>query len=191
MTGLRIPTQHIGKVWAEWLERGEPMPFALVQGPAPAISCVPGIPLPDGVNEADYVGALLGEPVELVKAVTVDLEVPATAEIVIEGQVSLTRDSIEGSFGEYLGCWKPNPVGSRPITWRRSRAVSVRRLRQQVIERWQNWTTERQRYLSQCRGVRSRPRCTRTKAGIISLNQYLERNFNAHLHRRHIHEHSV
>ena len=129
MTGLRIPTQHIGKVWAEWLERGEPMPFALVQGPAPAISCVSGIPLPDGVNEADYVGALLGEPVELVKAVTVDLEVPATAEIVIEGHVSLTRDSIEGPFGEYLGCletescWQPTyHMAKEPCSKRPARA---------------------------------------------------------------------
>jgi UbiD family decarboxylase len=56
-----------------------------------------------GVNEADYLGGLFGEPLELVKALTVDLEVPATAEIVIEGHVSLERDSREGPFGEMAG----------------------------------------------------------------------------------------
>src|ERR1700736_1856875 len=103
MTGLIIPPQHIGLVWEQWVARGEPMPFALVQGPEPAISCVSGMKLPNGVNEADYLGALFGEPLQLVKALTVDLEVPAPAEIVIEGHVSLERDSREGPFGEYAG----------------------------------------------------------------------------------------
>jgi UbiD family decarboxylase len=103
MTGLIIPPQHIGLVWEQWVARGEPMPFALVQGPEPAISCISGIPLPEGANEADYLGALFGEPLQLVKALTVDLEVPATAEIVIEGHVSVERDSREGPFGEYAG----------------------------------------------------------------------------------------
>jgi UbiD family decarboxylase len=103
MTGPIVAPQHLGVVWEQWVARGEPMPFALVQGPEPAISCVSGIPVPTGVNEADYLGALLGEPVQLVKALTVDLEVPATAEIVIEGHVSLERDSREGPFGEYAG----------------------------------------------------------------------------------------
>jgi UbiD family decarboxylase len=103
MTGLIVPSQHLGQVWAEWVKLGQPMPYALVQGAAPAISCVAGIPLPVGANEVDYVGALHGEPVKLVKAVSVDLEVPATAEIVIEGHVSLTRDSMEGPYGEYGG----------------------------------------------------------------------------------------
>ena len=42
------------------------------------------MPLADGVNEADFIGAYLGEPLEVVNCETVDLQVPATAEIVIE-----------------------------------------------------------------------------------------------------------
>ncbi|MGW4337407.1 UbiD family decarboxylase [Rhodococcus koreensis] len=103
MVGLVVPSQHTGQIWAEWVKLGEPMPYALVQGPAPAISCISGIPLPAEVDEVDYVGALVGEPVELVKAISVDLEVPATAEIVIEGHVSITRDCMEGPYGEYGG----------------------------------------------------------------------------------------
>ncbi|WP_380178270.1 UbiD family decarboxylase [Kalamiella sp. sgz302252] len=103
MTALIVPSQHIGQIWGEWVKKGEPMPYALVQGPAPAISCVSGIPIPAHADEADYTGTLAGEPVEVVKAVSLDLDVPATAEIVIEGHVSITRDCMEGPYGEYGG----------------------------------------------------------------------------------------
>lgn len=103
MVGLIVPSQHIGQIWTQWVARGEPMPYALVQGPAPAISCVSGIPIPAHADEADYIGTLAGEPVSVVKAVSVDLDVPATAEIVIEGHVSIERDCQEGPYGEYGG----------------------------------------------------------------------------------------
>ncbi|MQY10077.1 UbiD-like decarboxylase [Streptomyces sp. RB5] len=103
MTGLVIPAQHIGMIWQEWVERGEPMPYALVQGGDPAIPFAGGIPLPPGVDEAGYIGALYGEALETVPCETVDLRVPASAEIVIEGHLSLERDAREGPFGEFAG----------------------------------------------------------------------------------------
>ncbi|WP_390898459.1 UbiD family decarboxylase domain-containing protein [Streptomyces angustmyceticus] len=77
------------------------MPFALVQGGEPALPFISGMPLPDGVEEAGYLGALLGEPLELVRCETVDLQVPASAEIVIEGHLSVERTGIEGPMGEF------------------------------------------------------------------------------------------
>ncbi|WP_312936108.1 UbiD family decarboxylase [Pseudomonas sp.] len=103
MVGLMVPSQHIGQIWGEWVKLGKPMPYALVQGPAPAISCLSGMPLPAEVDEADFVGALGQEAVKLVKAISVDLNVPASAEIVIEGHVSIERDCMEGPYGEYGG----------------------------------------------------------------------------------------
>ncbi|WP_200261968.1 UbiD family decarboxylase [Streptomyces sp. HSG2] len=103
MTGLVVPPQHLGLVWQAWAERGEPMPYALVQGGAPTIPFVGGIPLPRGVDEAGYIGALQGAPVDVVPCETVDLEVPAHAEVVVEGHLSMGRDSVEGPFGEYAG----------------------------------------------------------------------------------------
>lgn len=103
MTGLIVPSQHIGQIWTQWVERGEPMPYALVQGAAPAISCVSGIPIPAQADEADYIGTLAGGPVPVVKAESLNLDVPATSEIVIEGHVSITRDCMEGPYGEYGG----------------------------------------------------------------------------------------
>ncbi|MFI9583650.1 bagremycin/ferroverdin biosynthesis UbiD family decarboxylase BagN/FevL [Streptomyces sp. NPDC052236] len=103
MTGLVIPAQHIGMIWQEWAELGQPMPYALVQGGDPAIPFVGGIPLPRGVDEAGYIGALYGQPLEVVRCETVDLDVPASAEIVIEGHLSVGRDAREGPFGEFAG----------------------------------------------------------------------------------------
>lgn len=127
MTGLVMPPQHLGLVWQAWAERGEPMPYALVQGGAPAIPVVGGIPLPRGVDEVGYIGALLGEPVEVVRCETVDLEVPAHAEVVIEGHLSVGRDGMEGPFGEYAGYasthTSPQPVFSVSAITHRSAPI--------------------------------------------------------------------
>jgi len=123
MTGPIEPPQHIGLIWQEWVKIGKPMPYALVQGGDPAIPFVGGIPLAAGVDEAGYIGALYGEPVEVVACETVDLEVPASAEIVIEGHMSVGRDALEGPFGEFAGYAMPEtwmqPVYSvEAITYR-------------------------------------------------------------------------
>ncbi|KIW18570.1 hypothetical protein PV08_02858 [Exophiala spinifera] len=61
------------------------------------------MPIPDGVSEADYVGAMTGRPLELVKCDTNNLCVPANAEIVFEGTLSVTELGDEGPFGEMHG----------------------------------------------------------------------------------------
>lgn len=112
MTGLVTHPQHIAQVWQKWVDIGEPMPFALVQGGDPALPFISGTPLP--VEEAGYLGALLGEPMELVQCETVDLQVPASAEIVIEGHLSIERSGVEGPMGEYAG-YRPNETSMQPI----------------------------------------------------------------------------
>ena len=87
LTGLVIPDQHIGIVHGMWKQAGKPTPWALALGAPPAAMLAAGAPMPAYVNEPDYVSQLTGEPVELVKCETVDLEVPASAEIVIEGHI--------------------------------------------------------------------------------------------------------
>ena len=103
MTGQVHRSQHIGRIWEQWAKLGRPMPFALVQGGDPAIPVIGGIPIPGGVDEAGFIGALHGEPVPVVRRETSDLEVPATAEIVIEGHMSHGRDVLEGPFAEFNG----------------------------------------------------------------------------------------
>ena len=68
-------------------------------------------------------GFLRGEPVELVQCKTIDLEVPANAEIVLEGYVAKGDVGIEGPFGDHTGYYSP-PSRSRSST---SRAMTMRR----------------------------------------------------------------
>src|SRR5262249_58138410 len=68
---------------------------------------------PDGMEELALAGALRSEPVEVVKAETVDLEVPATAEIIIEGVVLPNVREEEGPFGEVSGYYTPS--NAKPI----------------------------------------------------------------------------
>jgi 4-hydroxy-3-polyprenylbenzoate decarboxylase len=103
MTGLIDPHQHIGMVRQAWADIGKPMPFALALGVEPAIPFVCGMPLPDHVDEADFLGAMLGRAIETVRCRTVELEAPASAEILIEGYVSLDDTATEGPMGEYAG----------------------------------------------------------------------------------------
>jgi UbiD family decarboxylase len=123
MTGLFLPQQHIGMIWQEWVKIGKPMPFAVVQGGDPGASMIGGMPVPADMDEGSFLGALYGEPVEVVKCETVDLEVPAGAEVVIEGHVSIARDATEGPYAEFHGYafeeTSPEPVYTiEAITYR-------------------------------------------------------------------------
>lgn len=107
-TGVIVPFQHIGKVFAQWAQIGEDMPYVLALGVEPLVLMAAGMPLPDEMDEVDYVGGFIGEPVTVVKAETNDLDVPATAEIVLEGRVSVTETAAEGPMGDYGGYMYPN-----------------------------------------------------------------------------------
>lgn len=103
MTGLVLPGQHLGMVWREWEALGEPMPFAIAQGGDPGVPAVGAIPLPAGTDESSYLGALRDYAVDVVRCETNDLLVPAGSEVVIEGHLSPTRDTVEGPFAEFHG----------------------------------------------------------------------------------------
>ena len=89
--------------WAKWRAMGKPMPAALVNGVMPVVGFVATTGLPTGVDELTIAGGLAGEPLPLVKCKTVDLEVPAYAELVIEGEISTDEVEPESPFGEATG----------------------------------------------------------------------------------------
>src|SRR5262249_26114417 len=98
--------QHIGHHSTAWQEAGRnEMPIAFVIGWEPSLGFCAGSPVPKGVCEYDVMGAIRGAPVELVKCETVDLWVPASAEIVMEGFLGLDPESymMEGPFAEFTG----------------------------------------------------------------------------------------
>ena len=123
MTGLFLPQQHIGMIWAEWEKIGKPMPFAVVQGGDPGVPMIGGMPIPAEMDEGTFLSTIYGEPVEVVKCEVVDLDVPASAEVVLEGHVSITRDATEGPYAEFHGYalpeTSPEPVYTiEAITYR-------------------------------------------------------------------------
>src|SRR4030081_948196 len=81
------------------------MPIAVAIGGEPSLGFCAGTPVAKGVCEYDVMGAIRGQPVELVKCETVDLYVPATAEIVIEGYLGLDPATyvMEGPYAEFTG----------------------------------------------------------------------------------------
>ena len=97
------PQNHGGGNWRKRRERGEDMEVALVIGGPPALTFTAGARLPYGVEEYSVAGALIGEPMELVPCKSVDLVVPAAAELVIEGRISSSYLEPEAPFGEYTG----------------------------------------------------------------------------------------
>ncbi|MEW6573214.1 MAG: menaquinone biosynthesis decarboxylase [Bacillota bacterium] len=79
------------------------LPVAVALGADPATIYAATAPLPQGVDELLLAGFLRREPVELVRCETVDIEVPANAEIVLEGYVDPDERRLEGPFGDHTG----------------------------------------------------------------------------------------
>ncbi len=99
---------------ARWKkEKREPLPAAAVIGCDPGTILAAVTPVPDTLSEYQFAGLLRGEKVELADCVTVPLKVPAEAEIVLEGFVSLDDCRPEGPFGDHTGYYnsiEPFPV---------------------------------------------------------------------------------
>jgi len=83
--------------------RGEPLPCAIVLGLHPVVSMGSLAYPPADVGKFEVVGGLLGEPLEIAPCATLDLHVPAQAEIVIEGEILAGVREPEGPFGEFTG----------------------------------------------------------------------------------------
>jgi 4-hydroxy-3-polyprenylbenzoate decarboxylase len=90
--------------WREMAGKGERMPVAIALGGDPASIYAASAPLPPTIDEFLFAGFLRREPVELVRAVTCDLEVPAEAELVLEGYIDPAEPlALEGPFGDHTG----------------------------------------------------------------------------------------
>ena len=92
-----------GSVLAEGDRPSGKMEVAVAIGTDPAVTFSAIVPAPPDIEEYLIAGFLRGAPVELVKCETVDLEVPASSEIVLEGYVNLDELRSEGPFGDHTG----------------------------------------------------------------------------------------
>ncbi len=113
MVGPVLPFSDMGKMFhGKCVPRNEPLPFAIVMAADPLssiASCAPS-----QIPEDQLAGMLRGEPVELVKCETCDLEVPAHAEIIIEGEILPNVNILEAPFGEYTG-YRTSPREGRTV----------------------------------------------------------------------------
>jgi 4-hydroxy-3-polyprenylbenzoate decarboxylase len=104
----------------------ERIPAAIALGGDPATMYVGTAPLPPGLDEIMLAGWLRGQAVELVRGKTIDLEVPAHAEIVLEGYVDPAESRVEGPFGDHTGYYSlanPYPVFHLTAVTRRRDAI--------------------------------------------------------------------
>ena len=96
-----------------WTEKGKKAPIAWVIGTEPVIHLATVANLPYGRDEIELAGALKGEPIELVRCHSIDLLVPANAEIIVEAEIAPGDLDDEGPFGEFAGYM--GQVDRRPV----------------------------------------------------------------------------
>ncbi len=113
-TGMHWHTHHDGAVnFRKTIKNNRKMEVAVAIGGDPVTIFAATAPLPYNIEELFFAGFLRGKPVEVVKAKTVNLLVPANAEIILEGYVQAGDERIEGPFGDHTGYYSiaaPYPV---------------------------------------------------------------------------------
>jgi 4-hydroxy-3-polyprenylbenzoate decarboxylase len=92
---------------ADWRGMGDRLEVAVALGLDPVTAYAASAPLPKHIDELMLAGFLKGSPVEVVKGKTVDLEIPANAEIVLEGYIEKGELGTEGPFGDHTGYYSP------------------------------------------------------------------------------------
>lgn len=112
---LLVPGQGWGVHFMKYKAMGKPMPVAVAYGCDESLVFHACSSVPRDVDEFGLNGAVLQQPTELVKCETVDLEVPANAEIVVEGLIDPDPQTykLEGPFGEYTGYY--GEAAKRPV----------------------------------------------------------------------------
>jgi len=91
--------------YQDWCRKnpGQPYPLAVVIGADPATILGAVTPVPDSLSEYQFAGLLRGAKTELVKCIGSDLQVPASAEIVLEGVIHPGETALEGPYGDHTG----------------------------------------------------------------------------------------
>jgi 4-hydroxy-3-polyprenylbenzoate decarboxylase len=105
---------------------GRRMPVAIALGGDPALTFAASAPLPPSVDEVVFAGWLRGSGIEMVRCLTIDVEVPAHAEIVLEGYVDPGERRLEGPFGDHTGYYslaREYPVFRLTAVTRRARPI--------------------------------------------------------------------
>lgn len=120
------PNHRFGKNLAKCQQMGVTPRAALVIGVDPILAYACQVQVSDATNDWEVAGGLRGAPVELARCKTCDLEVPASAEVVIEFEVDMAKTVMEGPLGEYTGYYTPaslKPLGRITAITHRKNAI--------------------------------------------------------------------
>ncbi|MBI4320318.1 MAG: UbiD family decarboxylase [Chloroflexi bacterium] len=99
------PDHRVGRAFYKQVQRGQPLEIAVAIGAHPAVVLGAPAKIAHELDKFGVAGALHGSPIDLVKCRTVDVEVPATAEVVVEAAILPTGHIPEGPFGEFPGTY--------------------------------------------------------------------------------------
>ncbi|MEI8035263.1 MAG: UbiD family decarboxylase [Betaproteobacteria bacterium] len=108
-----IPGKHGAIHYEKHMKAGKPFPVVIVCGADPLGYLISGIEVPYGMCEYNYIGAILGQPVSVVRGELTGLPFPSAAELVLEGWAYPGDERIEGPFGEFHGYY-PGKAASAP-----------------------------------------------------------------------------
>lgn len=115
--GIRVaPPHHGGIIKEKWTARGEPCPIVVVVGHHPLLfmaSCVEGPNLGD--SEFDWAGGVLRRPIDVIEGEVTGLPIPASAEVALEGFITLDEFEKEGPYGEWTGYYQDGYEQERVI----------------------------------------------------------------------------
>jgi 4-hydroxy-3-polyprenylbenzoate decarboxylase/2,5-furandicarboxylate decarboxylase 1 len=123
MSFLALPNHRFGRHLAKARCLGHTtFNAALVIGVDPVMAYTCPVQVPDGTNDFDVVGGMRGAALELVRCKTIDVEVPAHAELVFELEIDFTKEVFEGPLGEFTGYYTPG--SDKPVA--RVKAITHR-----------------------------------------------------------------
>lgn len=105
-----IFSPHVSQIAGKYAKMGKPMQIALSIGNHPAVDIAASISVHHPkCGELDFASAILGEPMKFAKCLSIDVDVPANSEIIIEAETVLNHVADEGPFGNYLGTYSTGP----------------------------------------------------------------------------------
>ena len=119
-----IKGKHADIMLKQYAELKKPMPVAAIVGADPLMFLMGAARLPAFESEYEFAGAIRKRPIETVQGETVDLPIPASAEIVVEGEVDPAAMKPEGPFGEYTGYY--SGIGTTPRPFIKVNCVTYR-----------------------------------------------------------------
>ncbi|MDZ4245840.1 MAG: UbiD family decarboxylase, partial [Dehalococcoidia bacterium] len=154
--------------WGLCRDKGIPLQAAVVLGAPHPVACAAVVKVPYGTDELSVAGGLAGTPIRLVKCKTVDIEVPADAEIVIEGIIPTEYLEAEGPFGESHGYMDPRAY----VPYFETTAITYRK--NPIYTSWLSQMTPSESSLIKRRGLQTTVyRYLKIERGIRSVTRVL------------------